>query len=91
MTLTDDDIVTLGMFSEALLQDPNWQRLVDVFEQQQFATFASTEAKAVKEREKIYDQLLGARMFLSTLADFAKLKAQIIERNISPSSTDDVI
>jgi hypothetical protein len=91
MNLTEDELVTLGIFCEALLQHEHWQRLVSVFEHQQFASFMGTDAKSVKEREHIYAQFSGVQAFLGTLADLVKLKAQIEQRNAPSSEDDDVL
>jgi hypothetical protein len=92
MTLTDDEIVTLGIFSEALLTNESWQRLIEIFEQQQFASFMSTDPKSSKEREHLYAQFSGVRSFIGTMADLVKRKTQL-EQQEAPSSLheDDVL
>jgi len=86
--LTDEEIVSLGLYAEDLLSQDYFRVLRQQFELQCFAHFMSTAPKDKMEREGVYQQYQGAKDFLAHITACAQQKDQILERIKALSEQD---
>jgi hypothetical protein len=89
MNLSDDEIVSLGLFCENLMQQDLFQVLVNVIEQQTFAEFATTKPHEKNAREAVYARFDAFRGFLGTMGELARHAQGILEQHNAPSDLDE--
>jgi hypothetical protein len=88
---TDDEIVTLGCFSEALLMDHSFNRLVELFNQQCFMNFANTTVKQNDIREEAFIRYDGLRTFLGMMTEYAATAHKLTNPETAPSEYSDAL
>lgn len=77
--MTNDEIIELGLFNEALLSSVPFNKLVTEFEKTVCHNFLSTKPDQVKEREIIYATFNGLSLFLGYAQSLAKQKQQLLD------------
>lgn len=88
--MTNDEIVALGDYCNALRHSPQFETVVDQFEQQITRHFLATEPHETKKREGIYASLSGVRDFLGHIDALISEAAVIRQLNEARSHPDDV-
>lgn len=85
--MTEEQIVVLGMYAENLMNEDNFNVLVQQFDQQCFLHWSSSEAHETKKREGIFAQRAGLFDFLAHMKAVIDEKTAIMERQ-APSQAD---
>ena len=87
--MTEDEIIDLGIYCEALLSEPRFATIVEEFEKASFQHFRTTLDPHKAEREFIFATMRGLQNFLSHMAAIVEQKNEITnERNPEPSTED---
>lgn len=87
--MTDDDVVELGSFCEALRLHPSFNVLIKQFEMNIVEHMMSTAPHETKKRDGIYAQCTGFRDFLSHMDAIALQKHKILDAQKPAVSEDD--
>lgn len=87
MPKTEDAIVALGNYCEALLRDENFNTLCDDFEQQTVSAMLSTDPSDAARREQLYESIQGKREFIGLMLEYVNARDSIINRD---QNTDDL-
>lgn len=87
--LSEDEIIELGNFCEALRLHPQWNALIKTFELQIVDHMMSTEPHESKKREGVYASCLGVRDLISHMKVFVETKQKILDQQ-QPKPSEDV-
>lgn len=71
--------MALGAYSEALLLDEGFNALAQRFEQSTYQTFMSTGVADTATRERLFQELMGVKNFLSMMALLVQERQKLIE------------
>lgn len=89
--LSEDQIIELGNFCEALRLHPQFNALLKSFELQIVDHMMSTEPHEAKKREGIYASCLGVRDFQAHMNAFVEAKEKIFaKQKPEPSEFDPI-
>lgn len=82
-----DTVITVGDYSETLLNDPSFQFIVATFEGQLVQEMLATKPHESKLREYVYAKIQAHREFISSLASFVKERDEA--RKPPPDQSED--
>jgi hypothetical protein len=85
MTLTEQDVLTLGEYCEGLLKEDHFNTLVRHYEHLAFQNFKSSALTDTVGRERIYAELNGVHDFCFMMTDFVARR----DEQLAPSSDED--
>ena len=83
--MTNQEIVELGQYCEALLRDDNFAKLVGLFETQTIQHMLGTKPEETQKREAVYASFSGVRDFIGLLQTYKDAKDEIIAQDNAPS------
>jgi hypothetical protein len=92
VNVTDDEVVALGDFCETLLQQPSFNHLVALREDDLAKTILSTAPHEKDIREAAHASYNGLREFLGvmkSLVDRKRVLTETSEPDLSPDDGDD--
>jgi hypothetical protein len=78
--LSDDELLEIGNFCEALRLHPQFTALLKSFELQIVHNMMSTEPHESKKREGVYASCLGVRDFQAHMNAFVQAKDKLVEK-----------
>jgi hypothetical protein len=82
--VTPELIIELGLYIEALLLSPEFNQLVNSYEQLQIGSLLATRLEDKDSRERIYAQLTGVREFLNFAAEIRKQAEELTKPEPDP-------
>jgi hypothetical protein len=85
----NDEIVALGVLSEALLRDDTFNRLVELFNQQCFSNFANTTVNQRNIREEAFARYDGVRTFIGMMAAYAAEMHELTDTKEDTAPSDE--
>lgn len=88
MDLTNDEVLTLGAYCDALMNDEHFNTLARLAEVSAFQAFANTAANDKDGRERAYAEFNGFRNFLEQMRALVEMRKELLEEP-TPSSDDD--
>jgi len=77
--LNEQEIISLGHYCEDLLQQENFNKVVNLFEQQISHDFLKTKPEEKQKREGIYASYVGLSEFLGLMRATVEAKAALIK------------
>lgn len=83
-----DKIVDLGNAAEAILCNPLFNELCDLFAHETVSNMVQTKPTQVLEREKIYATLVGAREFYGFMQSYVQARNKLQTPDAEPSAED---
>ena len=89
MDLTEQEILTLGEYCGALMEEAHFNTLVRLSELSAFQAFSNTAASDKEGRERAYAELNGLRNFLAQMLSLVKSRDDLLEAYASTPSSDD--
>jgi hypothetical protein len=79
--LTEQETISLGEYSQDLLNQDNFNTLVKLFEQQVSHDFLQTKPEEKQKREGIYASYVGFAEFLGLMTALVKAKDALLKAN----------
>jgi predicted nucleic-acid-binding protein len=83
--VNDDQIIDLGNYAETVLTNQNFNIILEQFDQATIKLMLSTKPDQLKERERVFASINGAREFIAFMQEFVVQK----ERLLNPPKIDD--
>ena len=88
MPHTENEVVTIGGYCEALMRDDTFNMLVKEFQEQSVRAMLVTEPHEHKKREGIYAEIRGFDQFIGLLRTYVEQAQDILKKN-DPAIADD--